>query len=424
MTLAAVPASLSYSVALAGILGESSNMHRDWAIVPIVPSSSDPLCDVLQLTRATSVRPGGIVAGGRWALRFPPPGEIKFSLLAKGGCWFRLDGQRRAIRAEQGDAVLLPGRHGFIVGARCRRSSGDTKRLTDWPVSFACVHRFGDSTHSGLSGTRSGRRMADDYQSSPAPPRRSMMVPRSAGAENARVLRAPRPLEFDSLTIQREFGPQPADDAFVRMVHEMTLRAAAAEIPIEQTVSRLSKANLGLYVFLEREGRRDLVAYTLNELSSAPATIPVRPRVNYFCSAFLLPETRNMFSLYRMLGALRVSGGEEVLLMRTQNPIVMASFFRLCRRHGYRAFGPTSDAIPRVVRDALIERFGDDELVHRAAYPGRVSPREMARTKRTAQLMELIDPDRGDACVFSAVLRSVRAQKPRLMDVRGGGAAA
>ncbi len=82
--------------------------------------AGDPLTDILRLTQATSVMAGGIAAGGRWAVHFPPPGEMKISLVAKGGCWFRLDGHKKAIRGEPGDAVLLPGRKGSSSAATSR----------------------------------------------------------------------------------------------------------------------------------------------------------------------------------------------------------------------------------------------------------------------------------------------------------------
>ncbi|XXT23985.1 cupin domain-containing protein [Sorangium sp. So ce429] len=78
----------------------------------------------------------------RWAVHFPPPGEMKISLLAKGGCWFRLDGHKKAIRGEPGDAVLLPGRKGFLAHravAGGRRADGDqlTPRAASLPSSGA-----------------------------------------------------------------------------------------------------------------------------------------------------------------------------------------------------------------------------------------------------------------------------------------------
>jgi AraC-like DNA-binding protein len=78
---------------------------------------ADPLSSILRLTEATSVMAGGVAASGRWLLRFPPPGEIKFALLAKGTCYVRLDGHKKAIRGEQGDVVLMPGRRGFVAGS-------------------------------------------------------------------------------------------------------------------------------------------------------------------------------------------------------------------------------------------------------------------------------------------------------------------
>lgn len=77
---------------------------------------SDPLSEILRLTEARSVIAGGIAAGGRWAMVFPPPGGIKFAALAKGTLLMRIAGQKKVVRAEAGDAMLLPGQRGFIVG--------------------------------------------------------------------------------------------------------------------------------------------------------------------------------------------------------------------------------------------------------------------------------------------------------------------
>ncbi|MFB1484602.1 cupin domain-containing protein [Corallococcus sp. RDP092CA] len=79
--------------------------------------ATDPLSDILRLTEARTVMAGGIAASGPWALRFPPPGEIKFSVLARGSCEMRLEGQKRVLRGEPGDVLLLPGRQGFVVGS-------------------------------------------------------------------------------------------------------------------------------------------------------------------------------------------------------------------------------------------------------------------------------------------------------------------
>ncbi|MFT3698602.1 MAG: AraC family transcriptional regulator [Kofleriaceae bacterium] len=77
--------------------------------------SNDPFSDILRLTEADSVISGAFVAGGRWALAFPPPGKLKFSAIARGGCWLRVD--KSSVRLEQGDVVLMPGRSPFVMAS-------------------------------------------------------------------------------------------------------------------------------------------------------------------------------------------------------------------------------------------------------------------------------------------------------------------
>ena len=95
----------------------------------------DPFSEILRLIEPRSVVSGGFSAGGSWAIRFPPPGEIKFSAIAKGTCWFRLDGQE-PIRLEEGDVGLLPGRQGFVV------ASSPTAKPRDWREVFGEVGAF------------------------------------------------------------------------------------------------------------------------------------------------------------------------------------------------------------------------------------------------------------------------------------------
>lgn len=90
---------------------------------------NDPLSDVLQLAEAKSVMTGGFTASGVWALHFPPPKEIKFSVIARGACWARLDGQKRTFRLEQGDVCLMPGRHGFTIGSNLTAPPRDAVRF-------------------------------------------------------------------------------------------------------------------------------------------------------------------------------------------------------------------------------------------------------------------------------------------------------
>ena len=89
----------------------------------------DPFSDLLRLTEARSVMAGGFTAGGTWALRVPPKREVKFGVVARGGCWLQLDGERKAVRLEQGDIGILPGPRGFVVAGSLTAEATDAVRL-------------------------------------------------------------------------------------------------------------------------------------------------------------------------------------------------------------------------------------------------------------------------------------------------------
>jgi len=75
----------------------------------------DPLTDILTLASARCVEVGILVAGGSWALRFPPPKKIKFVAVVKGDCWLRLEGQVASLRVKTGDVFVLPAERAFVL---------------------------------------------------------------------------------------------------------------------------------------------------------------------------------------------------------------------------------------------------------------------------------------------------------------------
>lgn len=91
--------------------------------------SDDPLSDVLRLAEASSVVSGGFIAGGVWALRFPPPNRLKFSAVARGTCWLRVDGVEPAVLLQEGDVVVLDGRRGFVVANDLATPTQDAYRV-------------------------------------------------------------------------------------------------------------------------------------------------------------------------------------------------------------------------------------------------------------------------------------------------------
>jgi AraC-like DNA-binding protein len=91
--------------------------------------SNDPFSDVLQLTEANSVVSGGFIARGAWSLRFPAPEKLKFSAVARGSCWLRVDGQKKGVLLNEGDVILLPGRHGFVTASSLTIPPKDAYRV-------------------------------------------------------------------------------------------------------------------------------------------------------------------------------------------------------------------------------------------------------------------------------------------------------
>jgi hypothetical protein len=67
----------------------------------------DPLTDILALTNARCVISRSFEAGGSWAVRFPPPGKIKFVAIVKGSCLLDVIGVVSNRRLETGDAFML-----------------------------------------------------------------------------------------------------------------------------------------------------------------------------------------------------------------------------------------------------------------------------------------------------------------------------
>ncbi|MEU4712482.1 AraC family transcriptional regulator [Micromonospora purpureochromogenes] len=67
----------------------------------------DPLEDVLSLLEANVHLSSAMSAGGRWAVRFPPPAGVKFNTVSRGRCWLRVDGVADSIHLGAGDCFLL-----------------------------------------------------------------------------------------------------------------------------------------------------------------------------------------------------------------------------------------------------------------------------------------------------------------------------
>ncbi|APR74976.1 Transcriptional regulator, AraC family protein [Minicystis rosea] len=77
----------------------------------------DAFSDVLALVGARSAIAGGFVAGGRWAIRFPPPALVKFFIAARGECWLQVDGEAAPARLREGEVFLLAAPRSFRLAS-------------------------------------------------------------------------------------------------------------------------------------------------------------------------------------------------------------------------------------------------------------------------------------------------------------------
>lgn len=67
----------------------------------------DPLEDVLDLLETRSHLSTSLIAGGRWAVRFDAPLDIKFNAVRRGNCRLDVEGHSEPIALAEGDCYLL-----------------------------------------------------------------------------------------------------------------------------------------------------------------------------------------------------------------------------------------------------------------------------------------------------------------------------
>ncbi|MGA5210731.1 AraC family transcriptional regulator [Streptomyces pseudogriseolus] len=112
----------------------------------------DPLEDVLTLLDTRSQLSTGLVAGGRWALRFEPPQGVKFNAVRRRSCLLEVDGVDGPVPLAEGDCYLLARPRPFTL-----RSDPETAPVAAGPVfarAEAGVARAGEGDEVFLVGGR------------------------------------------------------------------------------------------------------------------------------------------------------------------------------------------------------------------------------------------------------------------------------
>lgn len=77
----------------------------------------DPFADLLWMMNARTVASGGLIAGGKWALKIPAPDNVKFWGVARGSCWLKIKGVKKAIRLQCGEVVLMTAPQPVVIAS-------------------------------------------------------------------------------------------------------------------------------------------------------------------------------------------------------------------------------------------------------------------------------------------------------------------
>ena len=203
-------------------------------------------------------------------------------------------------------------------------------------------------------------------------------------------------LRLDDLSIKRVQGQLPMSREFVLQANAVTAASFGQKVPLLETFEHFGESNLGHFVF---DGKNRLIGYTLNEIYAAQ-TSGGEIKVNYFSSAFVLREVRRKICLYKMLSSLRLDYTEQVVMVRTQNPLVITYFTRICEMARLELFTPDK-RLPTDLDEIVFEKFRRHGLRHDGVY-GRCltgTPVE-PKTDFTKRLFADLKPQNGDAIVL------------------------
>lgn len=105
---------------------------------------TDPFSELLTFMQARSVMSGGLVAGGRWAIAFPPATQLKFWGVLRGTCWLKIKGESTPIAVNEGDVFLLSAERPHIMASDLSATPVDLQQILDKRVGALAYHGDGD----------------------------------------------------------------------------------------------------------------------------------------------------------------------------------------------------------------------------------------------------------------------------------------
>ncbi|WP_051781481.1 AraC family transcriptional regulator [Janthinobacterium agaricidamnosum] len=105
---------------------------------------NDPFSDFLQIMDARSIMSGGLVAGGSWAINFPPSERVKFWGVMRGSCWLLMEGAETPVRIAEGDVFLLSRARPLLLASDLSATPVALSDVLDGRTGAVVQHGAGD----------------------------------------------------------------------------------------------------------------------------------------------------------------------------------------------------------------------------------------------------------------------------------------
>ena len=181
----------------------------------------------------------------------------------------------------------------------------------------------------------------------------------------------------------------------VRELNAISIDAFNKPTPPEETWERTVR--VGRIYLLKDSGR--IVGYATNALMELNGI-----GVNYFSSALLRREVQNK-GLYGPLNRLRVETiDSDVIMTRTQNPLVVKGFLSLCEQLGMQGFPNGISPTERVMDIARAYSPNvDPDMVCKGVYGRALMDNTPNPCKSIEHICSKLDVDRGDGLILIGV---------------------
>lgn len=178
----------------------------------------------------------------------------------------------------------------------------------------------------------------------------------------------------------------------VQRLNEITSQAFGKNVPLQETWERTVNVK-SIYLLIHNS---TIAGYATNDLSEFSGK-----KVNYFSSGFIGNEFRGK-GLYNFINYWRLVDEEsDIIMTRTQNPLVVSGFKSLCDNNGF-TFHPgeikeRNNAL-KIAKNYFPEI--NSEFICKNAYGRALMDKTPAPEKNTSHILRNIDVCKGDAVIL------------------------